>query len=58
MKIEVPYGKDKINVEVPDENFGEVIYPNYPNKVKLRDEFKILTKALEKPIDSKDLMNS
>ena len=50
MRIEVPFGRDFYEVHVPDENFGEMVYPN---EVDVGDERETLMHALEHPIASK-----
>lgn len=50
MEIEVPYGKDKIPIEVPDKNVAGVVYPN---QVEVGDEIETLIHAIENPINSK-----
>lgn len=48
MKVAIPYGQDKVDVDFPDRT--RVIHPN---KVETQDEEKILKAALENPINSK-----
>jgi nickel-dependent lactate racemase len=48
MKIDVPYGKETVPLEVPDG--VEIVYPN---EVDARDEGKVLAEALANPINSK-----
>ncbi|HUV87506.1 MAG TPA: nickel-dependent lactate racemase [bacterium] len=48
MKLDVPYGKETVPLEVPDD--AEVVYPN---KVEARDEGKVLAEALANPINAK-----
>lgn len=48
MKVEIPYGKDAVTVEVPDR--AEVVYPN---PVTVRDEDQVLAQALANPINSR-----
>lgn len=50
MKIDIPYGQDRVEILVEDENFGGVIYPN---EVDVKDETQTLMDALENPIASK-----
>ena len=50
MRIEVPYGKEKMDCEVPDENLALVVYPN---EVEIGDEKEIVVSAIENPINSK-----
>lgn len=49
MKIEVPYGKGKTVVNVPDKIDIKVIYPR---KVKAVDESLVLRKAINNPLNS------
>ncbi|RKX71083.1 nickel-dependent lactate racemase [candidate division WOR-3 bacterium] len=48
MRVEIPYGKEKIPVEFPER--ARVIHPN---EVAPQDESKILKEALANPINSK-----
>jgi nickel-dependent lactate racemase len=45
MQADIPYGKENINVIVPDDY--EILVPN---KVSIKDEDKLIEKALENPI--------
>lgn len=45
MKVDIPYGKEKIKVEIPEPY--EILVPN---KITTDDENKTIEKALEKPI--------
>jgi nickel-dependent lactate racemase len=45
MQVEIPYDKDNLNVNVPEDY--EILEPN---KVPIKDEEKIIEDALEKPI--------
>jgi len=47
MKITIPYGKDKIELDLPDSLNIEIAYPN---KVSSEKKDKLVEKALEKPI--------
>jgi nickel-dependent lactate racemase len=49
-KIQIPYGREYVEVAVPDACLGEVIYPN---EVPVKDEIQTLIHALENPIQSK-----
>jgi nickel-dependent lactate racemase len=49
MKLDVPYGKETVPLEVPDD--AEVVYPN---EVEGQDEGKVLAEALANPITSKN----
>ena len=46
MQIDIPYGKEKIKV-----NISEPYELLVPNKVEKKDEYKIIDEALKKPID-------
>ena len=46
MQVNVPYGKEKIKVEIPQSY--EMLTPNI---VKIGNENKIIEKALKNPID-------
>ena len=46
MKIDIPYGQERVEVHIDDENFGGLIYPN---DVRVKDEAQTLMKALENP---------
>jgi len=48
MKLDVPYGKETVPLEVPDD--AEVVYPN---EVEIKDEGKVLAEALANPINAK-----
>ena len=50
MKIDIPYGRDTVEVHINDENFGEMVYPN---EVEVKDEVQTLMHSLENPIASK-----
>jgi nickel-dependent lactate racemase len=45
MKVDIPYGKENIKVNVPEDY--EILVPN---KVSIKDEEKLIEDALEKPI--------
>ena len=45
MKVDIPYGKEKIEVNIPKP--CEILVPN---KVKNVDENKVIKKALKEPI--------
>lgn len=45
MKLDIPYGKETVPLEVPDS--AEVVYPN---EVDVKDEGKVLADALAEPI--------
>ena len=50
MELLVPYGKDKLKVELPDERMLGVITPN---SVEIGDERQTLMQALSNPMNSK-----
>jgi nickel-dependent lactate racemase len=50
MEIDIPYGQEKIPVDIPDDNLLGVFYPN---KVKVGDEKETLFQAIKNPVDSK-----
>lgn len=47
MQVDIPYGKEKIKVQIPDP--VEILVPN---KVEVTDQKKIIEQALNNPIDS------
>jgi nickel-dependent lactate racemase len=47
MKLDIPYGKESVPLEVPDS--AEVVYPN---EVEVKDEGKVLADALAEPINA------
>jgi nickel-dependent lactate racemase len=50
IKVGVPYGREKIFVNIEERNIGEVIYPN---EVHIQNEEETLHRALDNPIASK-----
>lgn len=46
-QMEIPYGKDKVAIEVPEENIKGIVYPN---KVPIREPEAILRRALDNPV--------
>lgn len=50
MRVEVPYGKGHVEIEIDDENFGGAVYPN---EVEVGDESATLVHALENPAGPK-----
>jgi len=50
MQLEIPYGQEKVLVDIPDRNVAGVIYPN---EVHVTDERETLVRAIEKPIRSR-----
>lgn len=51
MKLEIPYGRDSVAIEIPEENLAGVVRPNV---VETADEKKTIHDAVENPINSKD----
>lgn len=45
MQVDIPYGKEKIKVDIP-ENYEILV----PNKVSIKDEEKLITDALDNPL--------
>ncbi|UCE74584.1 MAG: nickel-dependent lactate racemase [Methanomassiliicoccales archaeon] len=50
MKLEIPYCKDLVKIEIPDEHVTGIVRPN---DVKIGDERETIFKAIENPINSK-----
>lgn len=50
MRLDIPYGRETVEVYINDENFGEMVYPN---QVEVGDETQTLMEALENPVASK-----
>jgi nickel-dependent lactate racemase len=50
MRIEIPYGREDVEIYIRDENFGEMVYPN---EVDMKNETDTLMDALQNPIQSK-----
>jgi nickel-dependent lactate racemase len=50
MKLDIPYGKDSVAIEIPDEKVLGVVRPN---DVKIEDEKSTIFNAIENPINSK-----
>ena len=50
MRIEIPYGRENVEVYIQDENFGEMVYPN---EVVVKNETDTLMDALQNPVQSK-----
>jgi len=50
MRIEIPFGRDFLEIYINDENFGELVYPN---EVEVQDEALTLREALKNPVGSK-----
>lgn len=50
MKIEIPYGKGILNVNIKEDNVVDIVYPN---PIKIGDELRALENAIERPIGSK-----
>ncbi|MBC8525527.1 MAG: nickel-dependent lactate racemase [Candidatus Cloacimonetes bacterium] len=49
MQIEIPYWGEELNVSLPEQNVGEIIYPN---AVEIRKEKEVLFEAIQNPVDS------
>ncbi|MFQ6088986.1 MAG: nickel-dependent lactate racemase [Candidatus Methanofastidiosia archaeon] len=49
MKLKIPYGKNEVEVEILKENLGEFVYPN---EVEIKNEEKVILKALKNPLSS------
>lgn len=49
MKIKIPYWGEELTVSLPEQNVGEIIYPN---SVEIRSENEILLEAIENPVGS------
>jgi nickel-dependent lactate racemase len=52
MKINVPYGRGSVELDIPDENVADVVYPN---DVVLGDEKETIFNAISNPVNSKSL---
>jgi nickel-dependent lactate racemase len=50
MKIRIPYGKEKVGVEVEENRIAGIVEPNV---VSVGDETKTIRKGIEQPINSK-----
>jgi nickel-dependent lactate racemase len=50
MKLDIPYGKESVAIEIPDENLAGIVYPN---DVMIEDEKSTIFNAVENPINSK-----
>ncbi len=50
MKLDIPYAKDSIPIEIPDEKVAGVVRPN---DVVIKDERATIFNAIENPINSK-----
>ncbi len=53
MRIKIPYGKDNVEVDIPDKNIQDII--SVEPGISDLDEDKIITQALETPINSAKL---
>lgn len=51
MKLDIPYCKESIGINIPDENLAGVVRPN---EVEIGDERNTIFQAIENPINSKD----
>jgi len=52
MHLEIPYGEAVEQVDLPDENVGEVIYPK---DIHTPDKASLILRAIKKPIDSRPI---
>ncbi len=52
MKLDIPYGKESISIDIPDENVAGIIRPN---DVEIGDEKNTIFDAIENPLNSKNL---
>jgi len=52
MKLEIPYSKDKVTLEVDERRIASVVHPN---KVEKRDAEEVLNNAMNNPVNSKSL---
>jgi nickel-dependent lactate racemase len=50
MKVNIPYGKGSVAMEIPEENLAGIVYPN---DVKIEDEKSTIFNAVENPVNSK-----
>ena len=50
MKITIPYGKDKIDLDIPDDNILDIV--SGETSVSPKDEKEIISRALAEPIGS------
>ncbi|MEA1987273.1 MAG: nickel-dependent lactate racemase [Candidatus Marinimicrobia bacterium] len=49
MKIKIPYWGEELEISIPKQNVGEIIYPN---RVEIQSEKKILLEAINNPVES------
>ena len=54
MKINIPYWGEELNISLPKQNVGEIIYPN---SVELRSENEVISHALLNPVNSPSFDN-
>jgi nickel-dependent lactate racemase len=50
MKIQVPYGKDSVSIDIPDNNLSGIVKPN---DVVLGNEKETIFNAIQNPVNSK-----
>ena len=50
LRVGIPYGRETINVQIEEQNIGEIVFPN---EVKIGNEEQLLEQALANPISSK-----
>lgn len=51
MKLSIPYGRESVQLEIPEENVAGVVRPN---EVEIADERITIHEAVKNPINSKD----
>jgi len=51
MKINIPYWGEELNISLPKQNVGEIVYPN---TVELCREKEVISDALKNPVNSPD----
>ncbi|HHE37161.1 MAG TPA: nickel-dependent lactate racemase [Candidatus Cloacimonetes bacterium] len=54
MKINIPYWGEELNISLPKQNVGEIVYPN---TVELRPEKEVISEALKNPLNSPSFEN-
>ena len=53
MKITVPYGKEKIELDIPEKNILDIVQGS--NSLSSINEEEIISRALESPVESNTL---
>ncbi len=51
MKLDIPYGKDTVGIDIPEENIAGVVRPN---DVEIGEERSTIFNAIQNPINSKN----